>query len=68
MLTVPGLKSVVLALDRTLVTTLESVPDLAGALGRQGQVEAGSFRIFVRSFTNYAPDRTLYDCLAIKVK
>ena len=66
-LTVPGIKSVVLALDRTLVTTLESVPDLAGSLSRQGQVEAVGFRILVRSTTSYAPDRTLYECLAIKV-
>ena len=66
-LAVPGVKSVVLALDRSLVATLENVPDLAGALGRQGQVEAGGFRVFVRSFTSFAPDRTLYECLAIKV-
>jgi len=66
-LAVPGIKNVVLALDRTLVATLENVPDLAGSLNRQGQLEANGFRVFVRSFTNFAPDRTLYECLAIKV-
>jgi len=65
-LAVPGIKSIVLALDRTLVSTLENVPDLAGSLSRKGQVEAGGFRILVRSYTNYAPDRMLYDCLALK--
>ena len=63
----PGARPVVLTLDRGLATALEAVPDLAGALGRQGQAEAGGFRVLVRSFTSFALDRTLYDCLAIKV-
>ena len=65
-LVMPGIKSVVLAQDRTLVTTLEAVPDLAGTLGRGGQVETGSFRVLVRNHTSYTPDRMLYECLAIK--
>ena len=66
-LAVPGLKSVVLALDRNLISTLESVPDLAATLGRVGQVDVGGFRVLVRGHTSYASDRTLYECLAIKV-
>jgi len=66
-LAVPGVKSVVLALDRNLVSTIENVPDLAGLLSRQGQLDAGGFRVLVRNHTNFAPDRTLFECLAIKV-
>ena len=66
-LTVPGIKSVVLALDRNLVTTLEGVPDLGATLSRQGQVDAGGFRILVRSHTTFAAERTIYDCLAIRI-
>ena len=67
-LAVPGMKSVVLALDRTLVTSLENVPDLAATLNRQGQVEAGGFRIVVRGHSSFVPDRTVYECLAIKIE
>jgi mannitol/fructose-specific phosphotransferase system IIA component (Ntr-type) len=63
---VPGVKSVVLALDRALVAALDNVPDLAGTLNRQGQVDTGGFRVLLRGHTTFAADRTLYDCLAIK--
>ncbi len=66
-LAVPGVKSIVLALDRTLAAALDNVPDLAGTLSRQGQVDAGGFRVLVRGHTSFAADRTLYECLAIKV-
>ena len=66
-LAVPGIKSVVLALDRNLVTTLENVPDLAATLSRLGQVDAGGYRVLVRGHTSFVADRTIYDCLAIKL-
>ena len=66
-LAIPNMKSVVLALDRPLVAALENTPDLAGTLGRQRQVDAGGFRVLVRNHTNYAPDRILYECLALKI-
>lgn len=65
-LSVPGVKSVVLALDRTLVTTLENTPDLGRTLDRHGQADVGGFRVLVRSHSKFAQDRTLYECLAIR--
>ena len=65
-LVVPGAKPVVLSQSRELVLLLESLPNLVEALGRQGQVNAGGYRILSRSFVNIQPDRVLYDCLAIK--
>ena len=66
-LTVPGVKSVVLALERNLVLTLENVPDLGATLARQGQVDAGGYRVLVRGHSSFAAERTLYECLAIKL-
>ena len=63
----PGVKSIVLTRERALVLALDTVPDLAATLSRQGQVDAGGFRVLVRSHTTFAAERTLYDCLAIKV-
>lgn len=63
----PGLRTVVLAQDPALVSAFENLPDLAGMLGRGAPVDAGGFRILTRSFAAFAPNRTLYDCLAVKM-
>ena len=56
----------ILAQDDSLVKTLELSPDLAGSLSRQEQFQAGGYRIIIRSATAYRPDRTVWDCLAMK--
>ncbi|MDR0534457.1 MAG: PTS sugar transporter subunit IIA [Verrucomicrobiales bacterium] len=66
-LAAPGIKSLVLSQDRTIVNLLEGRDNLAAELGANGQVEHQGLRILLRASSNYQPDRVLYDCLAIKL-
>jgi mannitol/fructose-specific phosphotransferase system IIA component (Ntr-type) len=59
-----GAKAMALAQDPDLVRAVEAA-DLAQLPDKQ-DFEAGAYRIFVRSRTLYKPDRSMYDCVALK--
>ena len=62
----PALKPVVLSQHQDLTNRLESVPDLAGLLSRQGFLDVGDWRLLSRGTTPYAAERVVFDCLAVK--
>ncbi len=59
-----GLKNIALAQDEELLRAIEAA-DLA-QLGEKQDLDAGSYKVFVRSRTLYKPDRIMYDCIALK--
>ena len=64
----PEIKPLVLCQDRALVDLLETKdPTLAANLANNGQFEVQGFRILLRSTANYQPDRTVHECLAIRL-
>lgn len=67
-LVVHGLKPIILAQDKDLVTHLEAGTDLPASLSKHTPFDQGSYRIIPRCATTYQPDRLLYDCLAIKLQ
>lgn len=60
----PGGRHLVLAQDRALVSALENVP-----LPDNGkdEIDAAGYKVLIRARTAYQPDRSLYDCLAVKL-
>lgn len=62
----PSLKTVVLAQHRDLMELLETAPDLAATLSKQGSMDVGGWRVLSRGATPYPADRILFDCLAVK--
>jgi mannitol/fructose-specific phosphotransferase system IIA component (Ntr-type) len=63
----PGTKPLVLCQDITLVTLLETKSNIAADLAAKGQFETPGCKLLLRSTAAYQPDRTLYDCLAVKL-
>jgi hypothetical protein len=59
-----GTTSFVLSQDEELVRAVEAA-DLGQLEGKQ-ELEAGGYKVFVRSRTLYKPDRVMYDCIALK--
>ena len=66
-LAIPGSPAIVLSQDRELVRALEGQAQLAAQLAQHGRCEIPGLEIILRSTATYQPDRTLYDCLAVKV-
>jgi nitrogen PTS system EIIA component len=66
-LIVPGAKPVVLAQDREIIAQLEGAPDLAVPLAARVPFDKAGYRIITRSVATFAPDRLVYDCLAVKM-
>jgi hypothetical protein len=64
---IPGGAPIVLCQDRELVRTLEGQAQLVAQLAQHGRCEIPGLEIILRSAATYQPDRTLYDCLAVKV-
>ena len=62
----PALKPVVLSQHQDLTNRLESVADLAGLLSKQGFLDVGDWRILSRGTTQYAAERVVFDCLAVR--
>jgi mannitol/fructose-specific phosphotransferase system IIA component (Ntr-type) len=62
-----GGKSVILSQHGELVSKLETA-DMSplNENGGRTEFEIGGYKILVRSKTQYQPDRTVYDCLALK--
>lgn len=65
-LSVPGLKPVVLSQDAELVRVLESNGQLVNQLSQAGRAESQGVEILLRCSSSFQPDRTLYECLAVK--
>ena len=63
---VPGSRPVVLAQDREVLAALEAGSDIAGLLAAMVPFDAAGYRIITRSVSSFAPDRRLYDCIALK--
>ena len=66
LIVVPGKPTLVLAQDRELIAALEAAADLPAQLTKQSMADAAGYRIVMRHTIAYAPDRALYDCLALK--
>ena len=66
LIVVPGKPTLVLAQDRDLINVLEAAADLPAQLAKQSMADAAGYRIVMRHTIAYAPDRALYDCLALK--
>ena len=62
----PGKPTLVLAQDRDLVAALETATELPGQLAKMSMADAAGYRIVMRHTIAYAPDRAVYDCLALK--
>lgn len=65
--TAPGAKPIVLTLERDLAQTLEAQPDLVSALHQHGRAEYRGVHLLLRAVSHFQLDRTLYDCLALKM-
>jgi len=65
-LAIPGSKPVVLSQDQELVKALEAEEQLVPQLVQNGRAEHGGIQVLLRSSSNYQPDRTLFECLAVK--
>ncbi|MGA3169379.1 MAG: PTS sugar transporter subunit IIA [Chthoniobacteraceae bacterium] len=63
---IPGAKPIVLAQDRDLVQALEAAPNLVAQLAEKGRAEHQGLQVLLRSFSNYQPDRVVYECLAFR--
>jgi mannitol/fructose-specific phosphotransferase system IIA component (Ntr-type) len=61
-----GRTPLILCQDESLVKKLEEYTNLVNDLTQQTQFSAEGYRIIVRSATPYKPNRTLWDCLAMK--
>jgi nitrogen PTS system EIIA component len=63
--TVPGLKFLVLSQDRELVHSLETYDKLVADLTATGRSDHQGITVVLRSSSTYQPDRVMYDCLAV---
>ena len=63
----PGLKPLVLCQDRDLVTALEAQDLSAAKLVQNGRADYQGIHLFLRASSNYQLDRTILECVAIRV-
>jgi len=64
--TVPGLKPLILSVDRELVAALESQELSVLKLVQSGRVEQQGIHVILRSSSNFQPDRVVHECLALR--
>lgn len=64
---VPGHKPLVLGQDRELVALLDGEELIPASLEAHGRAEHRGVQILLRASAKYQPDRTVYDCLALKI-
>jgi PTS system nitrogen regulatory IIA component len=64
---VPGVRPVVLAQDREIITQVEASADLAAPLAARIPFDRAGYRFITRSVSSYQPDRLVYDCIAVKL-
>ncbi|HEX4086074.1 MAG TPA: PTS sugar transporter subunit IIA [Chthoniobacteraceae bacterium] len=63
---VPGGKPIVLGQDREMVQALEAAPNLVAQLAEKSRADHQGLHVLMRSLSNYAPDRVVYECLAFR--
>jgi len=66
LVTGPGIKTIVLAQNASLVETLDSAFGVVEDIANRGVFNNGGWRIVKRGSVTYQGDRVVYDCLAIK--
>jgi len=64
---VPGHKPLVLGQDRELVRMIDGAEHVPTDLEAHGRSEHAGVQILLRSVANYQPDRTVYDCLVLRM-
>lgn len=64
---VPGRKPLVLGQDRELVRLIDGAEHVPADLELHGRSEHAGVQILLRSAANYEPDRTVYDCLVLRM-
>lgn len=65
--TAPGMRPVVLAQDKPMVQALEAEGDLLNTIDINGRLECRGYHIIQRSSTRFQLDRTVHDCLAVRL-
>ena len=65
--TMPGVKPVVLAQDAALILQMEGAADLGTLLAARAPFDKAGYRIITRSASTFLPDRMMYDCIAVKL-
>ncbi len=65
-ITVPGQKPLVLGQDAEMVKLIDGVETIPAGLESLGRAEYKGVQVLLRSYAKYQPDRTVYDCLALK--
>ena len=64
---VPGAKPLVLSQDRDLVGALEAQELHPSKLVQDGRADFQGIHLFLRASSNFQPDRTVLECVAIRV-
>ncbi len=64
---VPGSRPVVLTQDKEVIAQIEAAGDVSGPLAARAPFDVAGYRIITRSVASFAPDRLLYDCLAVRL-
>ena len=67
LIVVPGQRMLALGQDRELVRLVEGEEHIAAGLEAHGRAEHRGVQLLLRSYAKYQPDRTVYDCLALKI-
>ena len=63
---IPGHKPFVLGQDRDLVQAIDGEEHITAGLELHGRADHRGVKILLRSYAKYQPDRTVYDCLALR--
>ena len=66
LLVIPGSRALVLSQDQLLVKELESLDTLTAEVAANGFAEAQGISVILRSTEHFSPDRTLYNCVALR--
>jgi len=64
----PGMRPVVLAQDKDLVSALEAEAELLATLDQHGRLDCKGYHLIQRSSARFQPDRTVHDCLAVRLE
>ena len=67
LLSLPNSKPIALAQNKELIDLLDNSPQLIDSIAAKGVYETASWRIIKKSISEYIGNRTVYDCIAIKV-
>jgi len=63
---VPGHKPFVLGQDRELVERIDGQEHITAGLDLHGRAMHRGVQVLLRACSKYQPDRTVYECLAVR--